>query len=266
MPAALRSLRSLRSLRTRAPLGLLAVLTLSALSAAQDERWHWTLTPYAWATDVGIDTRLDGRQVVDETIPVKDLIEDLDLTFQGRIEVQKGAHGLLLDLFYVSMSDEVNGFALPQGAGTGDLDWTLDMTLADVAGIYDPEGDQRGLSFLYGARILDQRTKVDASFTTTSGTSAQTYEASSTLVDALLGLRYQGELTSHLSFQTQLDASTGGTDYTWSAFPSLTYSFGDGTCALVAGYRHMAVNFEDEGGLDTEMSLSGPVFGLRVSL
>ncbi len=250
----------------RTPLGALALTTFAGLGAAQDDEWNWNLTPYAWATDVAFDAELGGRQVVSETIPVEDLLEDIDLTFQGRVEAQRGAHGVLLDLFYVSMSDEVNGLALPKGAGTADLDWRLDMTIADVAGIYDPAGDRRGISFLYGARIIDQRVQVDADFTTSSGSSAEHYETGETLIDALVGLRFREDLTSNLSFQTELDASSGGTDYTWSAFPSLNYSFGGGRYALVAGYRHMTIAFEEEGDLDGEMSLSGPLFGVRVSL
>lgn len=251
---------------TRFPLAALALLPMTGPASAQDDGWHWDLTPYAWATDVGIDTQLGGRQVVDATIPVEDLIDDIDLTFQGRVEAQHGEHGVLLDLFYVSMSDEVNTFQLPQGAGTGDLDWKLDMSVADVAGIYDPKGDRRGFSFLYGARIIDQRVEVDANFQTTSGNSSEHYEASDTLVDALVGVRFRGELTEHLTLSTQLDASAGGTDHTWSAFPSLTWSFGDGRYALMAGYRHMSVDFASEGDLDTDMSLSGPLVGLRMSL
>lgn len=260
-----RPTRSAAPLR-RSSLGALALACLAASAAAQDDRCHVRLTPYAWATDVRVDTRLDGRGVVDETIPVEDLLEDLETTFQGRIEVQKGALGLLADVFHVSMADDARGLALPQGAGTADVGWTLDMTIADVAVTWDPGGDRIGLSFLCGARILDQRARVDASFATSSGTSEQDYAADSTLVDALVGVRYRRELTSRLSFQGQLDASSGGTDFTWSAFPSLAWSFGDGRTALVAGYRHMTFDFEEEGGLDTELGLSGPLIGLCISL
>jgi len=255
----------------RVPLAALLTSSLASLGSAQlsttqDDGWRWEITPYVWATDVGIDTRLGGRQVVDTSIPVEDLIEDIDLTFQGRVEVGRGAHGLLLDVFYVSMSDEVNGFPLPQGAGTGDLDWKLDMTVADLAGTWDPEGDQRGFSFLYGVRILDQRADVDASFTTMSGTSQQSYEASETLVDALLGVRFRAELVNGLEFCTQIDASTGGTKHTWSAFPSLAWTPGNGWLSVLAGYRTMAIDFEESGELDTELTLSGPLVGLRASL
>lgn len=249
----------------RPALAACALLTSSAVGAAQDDAWRFTLTPYVWATDVGLDVELAGRQVVDTTIPVADLMEDLDWSLQGRFEAKKGAHGVLLDVFYVSMSDEVDDVTLPQGAGSGDLDWQLDMTVASVAGIYDPKGDDKGFSFLYGLRILDQRATVDASFDTSTGSTAQSYGGSDTLVDALVGIRFRAELTSHLSIQTQVDVSSGGTELTWSGAPTVSYAFGDGDWAVHAGYRHMQIDFEEEGDLEADMSLSGPVLGLSAS-
>jgi len=64
----------------------------------------------------------------------------------------------------------------------------------------------------------------------------------------------------------QADASTGGTDYTWSAGPGLSWGFGrNGAYAITAGYRHMQIDFQDDKGLDARMTLSGPVLGLRTS-
>lgn len=253
-----------RSFRTVLCLSLLPALAGAA--PAQGERWRTTVTPYLWATDVGVDVELDGGSIVDATIPVEDLLEDVDVTFQGHVEVARGAHGLALDVFHVAMSDSASGFTLPQGAGTGALDWSMDLTLADVAGVYDPRGDGRGLSFLYGLRLIDQRVDADGAFTTTGGAQSTSFGASDTLVDALAGVRYRAPIGAHLTLQAQLDASTGGTDSTWSASPTLAWSFGEGRFALLAGYRHMAIDFADEAGLESEMTLSGPVLGLRLTL
>ncbi len=248
-------------------LALAAWLPAPSVSV-QEEGWRWTLTPYAWATDVGVDLYIDGTTVVSETIPVEDLMEDLDLTFQGRIEGRRGAYGALLDVFYVSMSDEVNGLTLPQGAGQGDLDWQLDMLIADVAGTYSLE--QRGwgprVTWIGGARIVAQDAELDASFTTPGGTVQDAREASDTLVDVLAGLSLSADLTERLGFETQLDVSFGETDHTWSAHPALSYSLWDGRCRLLAGYRHMAIEFEEEDGLSSEVSMSGPVLGLKIEL
>ena len=159
----------------------------------------------------------------------------------------------------------VTGLALPQNAGSADLHWKMDMTIVDVAGTYDPAGDGAGLTFLYGARILDQRATLDADFTTPGGPSVEPYETSDTIIDALAGIGFSKRLTRHLGCRMQSDVSTGGTDVTWSTFPSLTWALGGGRHALTAGYRHMNINFKNEGGLDSEITLTGPVLGVRTS-
>jgi hypothetical protein len=247
-------------------LGALALSSVADSASAQDTAWSWRLTPYVWATDVGVDIDLDGRQVVSETIPVEDLAEDLDATFQGRLEATRGQFGVCLDVFYVAMSDDVRGLPLPQGAGQANVDWEMEMAIVDLAATFDPSGDGQGLSFLCGARVIDQRADADAEFTTSSGVSNETYEAGETLIDALVGVRLKASVTERLTLQTQVDVSAGGTELTWSAFPSLSYAFGDGGAALLAGYRHMEIAFEEAGGVESELSLSGPVLGLRMAL
>ncbi len=240
-------------------------LALAAVPAASASDWRWSVTPYAWGTDVGVDVDLAGREVVDETIAVTDLLEDIDLIFQGRVEAQKGQHGALLDVFYAGMSDDASGVALPGDAGEAAIDWKMDMTILDVAGFFDPKGDGGGLQFLYGVRVLDQRATVDAALTTASGDAQQPYETSDTLVDALAGVRFAMPLSRRLAVRTQLDVSTGGTDHTWSAFPSVAWAFAGGRRAVTAGYRHMTVDFDAAHGMDSKLTLSGPVLGLRMS-
>lgn len=235
--------------------------------AAQASEWRFSITPYAWATDVGVDARLDGRQVVDKKIPVSDLLDDLDLTVQMRVEAQRGEIGLGLDLFDVELSDETKGVALPQGAGQADLKSDIGMTILDVTGVYDPKGDRRGFALVYGTRIIDERSTVDATFLPAPGVAvAQSYETSDTYVDGLLGLRYTKLLSRHWACQARADVSAGGTDYTYSAGPSISYAFGKfGQFGISAGYRYMKVDFEDQDGLDTKLTLSGALIGLRTS-
>jgi hypothetical protein len=66
--------------------------------------------------------------------------------------------------------------------------------------------------------------------------------------------------------QMQADASTGGTDYTWSVAPALTCTLDKlGRVGIDAGYRYMKIDFKDDGSLDTQMRLSGAIIGLRTS-
>jgi len=259
------------SSNTRRGIATLIALTLVALflcgaKPAQASEWRFSITPYAWATDIGVKADLDGRQIVDEKIPVSDLIDMLDMTVQGRLEAMHGEIGLAVDLFDAEISDDVTGVELPRG-GQADLNSDIGLTILDVTGVYDPKGDRRGFAFVYGTRILDERATVDGTFTSTpSGNLRQTYETGATYVDGLLGLRYTKLLSRHWSCQARADISTGGTDYTYSAGPSISYAFGKfGQFGLSAGYRYMKVDFEDSDGIDSQMTLSGLLLGLRTS-
>lgn len=229
--------------------------------------WRWHVTPYVWATDIGVDATIDDRQMVDAEIPVQDLVDDIDTIAQVRIEAQNGRHGLMLDLFDVTMSTEANGAPLPTGAGRVDLSTEVGMTILDLAGVYDPTGDGRGLSFLYGTRILDQRADIDARFEVGPGAPVRKrYETGETLADALVGVRYAKDLSPRWTWRMQADVSAGQTDLTWSAGPSIGYRFGKANrYEFLAGYRYLAIDFASTDSVDVDMTLSGFSTGLRVA-
>lgn len=254
--------------RTQKLAPLVAALVLQAAAPAVADGWRWTVTPYAWATNVGIDVEVADRELVDETIPVEDLLEDLDTIAQVRVEAQKGAHGLFLDLFDVNLSDDATTRALPSGRGEATFTPEMGMTILDLGGIYDPRGDGAGFQLLYGARILNQRATIDAEVAFADGsTSARELEIDDTLVDALVGFRYLRPIGERFTFQAQADLSAGGTELTWSAGPTLGYRFGrSGRYTALAGYRHMVVEFDTPATVDATMTLSGFLAGLRISL
>ena len=247
----------------------LAVLSLASAGAtpARATEWTWRLMPYAWATDVGVNVEIHEREVVDETIAVSDLLEDLETIFQLRFEAMHGEHGVIADLFDVTLADEVSGIALPQSAGEADLKSDIGMTIFDLAGVYDAHGDGQGIALLYGIRVLNERATMDATFQQTSGSSVRKeYETHDTMVDGLLGVRLTQRFARRWSYQMQAEVTTGATDYTWSLGPSLGYAFGaTGRYALSAGYRVMTIDYENEGGVDARMTMSGLLIGLRTS-
>jgi len=245
-----------------------AVLSLFALTApARAAAWGFTLTPYMWATGVGVDADLAGRQVVDKDISVNDLVKDLDTIFQMKLEVTYGRFGLYADGFDVNLSNDKNGVTLPQGAGSADLSSTAGMTIVDVAGTFDPIGERSGLALVAGSRILNDRATVDATIRPSpGGTALQSYDAHETLGDALIGVHFRHAVWGRFGMQMQADASTGGTDYTWSVAPALTCTLDKlGRVGIDAGYRYMKIDFKDDGSLDTQMRLSGAIVGLRTS-
>ncbi len=258
------------TLRTIGRAAVLATLLAGAAgsASAQANDWQWTATPYVWATDVGVDVKLDDRQVVDETVKFQDLLESVDAVAQLRLEAQRGAHGAMLDLFAVGLSEEDSRVTLPGNSGAAaTLDSEVTMTILEAGGIYDPRGDHAGFALLYGTRVLYQRAEIDGRFELGSTTTTnRDYEVSDTLVDGLVGFQYTHRFSPRLSTQSRIDVSAGGTDLTWSAGSTLSYALGQrGRYAVSAGYRRMTVDFEDEGSLSADMTLSGFMAGLRAS-
>lgn len=246
---------------------LAAAIALAAGGTAHADDWRWSVTPYLWAADVGIDVEVRDQTLMDATIPFEDLLEDLDSAALVRVEAMRGEHGFALDLFDVGLED-VARRPLPDGPG-GELvlDARIGMTLFDLAGVYDPEGDGKGLAFLYGARLLNQREDFTAErHAGEDPEEGRRFEADYTYVDGLLGLRYAGTLAGRWDYEFAADVSTGGTDLTWSIAPAIGYSFGArNQYHVTAGYRHLAIDFDSGPAIDLDMTLSGFLAGFRFS-
>lgn len=253
------SKRSLASAPVAAFVGGLLVVAASPASA------QWTLTPYIWATDLGIDVSMYDRTVVDQTIGFTELVDDLDMAFQLRVEGRFAHLGVMADVFDVRMSASESRIGLPNGAAAT-LDWKVRMTLLDVGGLYDPSVGRDGLTLFYGARILLQSAELDALMPVDSST-VTTVESDQTdaFVDALVGWRYTHVFAGWWMIETQGDVSTGGTKVTWSAGGRIARSFGE-RYTLSAGYRHMSIEFEDEPPAQIGMALSGLTLGFQIGL
>jgi hypothetical protein len=243
----------------------LATLLLAGSGEALAGDWSWSVTPYLWATDVGVDVAIDDVDVVSQEIPIEELVKDVETIAQVRVEARHGAFGLFADLFDVTLSDDAATIALPNGAGTVTLEPEMGMTIFDLGGIWDSNGDGHGLQLLYGARLLDQRAEIDAAFELANGaTMEREYEVDETLLDGLVGVRFLGRIDARWGFEVGADASTGGSELTWSAASSVGYTFGPaGRYTVTAGYRHMEVEFDTDEPVEAVMTLSGFVAGFR---
>jgi hypothetical protein len=245
-----------------------ACLLFAATPATADD-WTWNLTPYAWFTDVGADVSIHDHEIAESEVDVADILDDTDFLLMLRFEAQKGSHGLFGDLFFVDLGDEDRHRPLPGPAG-GELvaKSDLEMTILDVGGIYNPRGDGLGFALLYGARILDLDQEIDARVEAGPITTpSRRIEASGTLLDGLLGVRYVGQVSDRWLFNFRADASAGGSELTWSALAGAGWTFGEGgRHALLGGYRYMEIEFEEEdqrAEVETQLKLAGPYFAVK---
>ncbi len=79
-------------MRACARLVIAAMVVAASAPAAAEDEWTWSLSPYLWATDVGVDVAISDNNVVDETIAFEDLLDDLERVVQIRGEARRGRY------------------------------------------------------------------------------------------------------------------------------------------------------------------------------
>jgi hypothetical protein len=244
----------------------IAAATAATAGSASAEEWQWAVTPYVWATDLRMGLTVADRDLVDTEIAFDDLVEKVDGAAMVRIEGMRGQHGMAFDLFNVELAD-ARAFEPTAGdAGLG-LDLRLGLTILDATGLYDPRGDAKGFSLVYGARVIEQRNDIEATLNRDGAAlDARSFDSADRFVDGLVGFRYARELPHNFSYGFAADVSTGDTELTWSAGPAIGYTFGrSDEYRVTAGYRRMDIGFETADAVDADMSMSGLWVGFRIN-
>ena len=247
--------------------GILAAssaIALAGAAPAMAQGWEWNVTPYVWASNLGVKVSTDARQIVDRDLAFGDLLKDVDMTAQVRLEARRGRNGVFGDLFGNRLSKD-SQIALPQmGGAPASLSSSVRMAILDAGGLFNPTGQRRGLTLFYGSRMVIQRASVDADIAVPqAGTVSEHRDLDETKVDALAGVGVSQPLPWRLTVLVHADASAGGTKYTWSGSAGLAFALG-GRYTLTAGYRRMQIKFDAADATNATLTLSGMVFGVNM--
>ena len=244
-----------------------AAATAAMAGSASAEEWQWAVTPYVWTTDLGMSFSVADHELVDAEIAFDDLIEKVDGAAMVRVEGMRGQHGMSFDLFNVELVDTLATSLLNTPSTALNLDLGIGLTILDAAGVYDLNGADEGFKVIYGARVIEMRNDIDAIVSAGGfavGTSS--FDTTDRFVDGLVGFRFARELPHNLSYEVHVDVSTGDTELTWSAGPTVRYRFGDGhQYEVTAGYRMMDIDFETADPVEADMSMSGLSVGFRIN-
>ena len=237
--------------------------TLALCSSANAAPWMWSFTPYAWLVGGHTDFSVNDRELASNNVTFHDMTLKVDMAAQGHFEGQNGPHGFFVDGTYVNLSTEKDHFIL---GGTHGLEARTDikLTMLDLAGIYNPSEDGRGLSVIYGARMIYAATIAELDFNASTDLDRR-FDTNKTLWDGLLGIRYVAPITDHFSTIFRGDVSKGSTEFTWNGMLGFGYAFGDhNRYTALAGYRYMEINFKDRAGdakFETKTALQGATVG-----
>jgi len=137
-------------------------------------------------------------------------------------------------------------------------DVKLDTIVWTFGGAYRVIDMDRGsLDLLAGGRLWN----ADAKATLAGPLAVRQRSGSKTWVDPIIGINGRIELGSGFALQAEADVGGFGvaSDIDWQVLGTLQYRAAD-WATLEAGYRYLAVDFDDNGFL-FDVALQGPIIG-----
>jgi hypothetical protein len=254
---------------------------ISALAVAQSATsgpapgdWQSSASIYAYLPSIGGATSFPadaGGTPINVT--AEQILDRLKMTFMGSYEGHEGSWGFATDLLYVDLGNRktnsrdftIGDVGLPAGT-SADLNWDYKATVWTVAGLYRVRSDSAWtVDLLGGARLLDQRQRLEWAITGNLGPLAPAARSGSTQVkesvwDAIVGVkgRYAFGADGHWAVPFYLDAGAGQSESTVQAAAGIGYRFSWGD--LNALYRYIGYHAK-AGAAIQEMNYSGPQLG-----
>jgi hypothetical protein len=259
-----------------AAIGILATIPTKALADDARDDWQWALTVYAWLPSMTGDTSFPsspggGGSSID--VSGSDILNALNFTFMGMLDVRKGRWGLATDVNYLDLGGSksrtralnIGGNELPASV-TANADFDITGWVWSTVGTYRVV-EQPGYSFdvLAGARLLDLSQTLKWNFEGDISTlplpgRAGRSEVSDSLWDGIVGVRGRATFgAGHSWFAPYyLDIGTGNSDLTLQAMAGVGYAFHWGEVTGV--WRYLDYDLGSNSPVES-LTLSGPAIG-----
>jgi hypothetical protein len=226
---------------------------------APSSPWSFSLSPYLWLAgmsgNVGVNSNLPA---IDVDMSFGDIFKSIDwlpppVMVVG--EVRYDRFSAFTDFIYLGLdsSDEVT-----RGPVTAAVDVEFNSIIWTFGGAYRVIDSDRGhLGLLAGGRLWN----VDAEGSLAGPLAVRQRSGSKTWVDPIVGIN--GRLELGAGFAVQAEADVGGfgiaSDIEWQVMGTLQYAVAE-SVTLAAGYRYLAVDFDD-GSFLYDVALHGPIIG-----
>jgi len=219
----------------------------------------FSVSPYLWFAG------LDGRVGVNQRLPSVDVDVNFSEIFKSIDwlpppvmvvgEVRYGRFAAFTDFIFLGLEDD-------KGATRGPISVTADVKLDTIVwtfgGAYRVIDMDRGsLDLLAGGRLWN----ADVKGTLAGPLAVRQRSGSKTWVDPIIGINGRIELGSGFALQAEADVGGFGvaSDIDWQVLGTLQYQPTE-WATLEAGYRYLAVDFDDNGFL-FDVALQGPIIG-----
>jgi len=224
--------------------------------------WSFRVSPYMWfaglSGDVGVNSNLP---VVDVDVGFSEIFKAIDwfpppVMLAGEVRYDRFA--FVTDLIFL-------GLEVDDGATRGRVSVAAQMNLDTLVWTFG--GSYRAVDIapvtvdlLAGGRLWN----VDATGTLAGPLAVRQRSGSETWVDPIIGVSGRVELGSGFALQAEGDVGGFGlvSDIDWQVLGTIQYQVAD-YLTLDAGYRYLAVDFDD-GGFLFDVALSGPIIGASI--
>jgi hypothetical protein len=222
-----------------------------------ESKFSITVTSYLWLTSLSGDIGVGGLPPADVDITFGEIFKNIDwfpppimLAAEARYE----RFGFLTDFIYLGTEDEGNlsgPLALPVEA---DLK-TMILTFGGAYRVV--QSNAVDLDLLAGGRLwmMDANVRVSGPFAT------RQVGGSKSWMDPIVGV--VGHVRLGGGFSVRAEGDVGGfglgADLDWQVLGTLQYQLDD-SITLQAGYRYLAVDYDD-GGFVYDVALQGPLIG-----
>jgi hypothetical protein len=232
-------------------------LVAQAQQADSDDRWRFNLAIYLWGAGLDATTQR-GNEF---NVGFDSIVEDLNGAFMGSFEARKSKWSLAADLIYLNTSADKSGTigstSIPKNAQVDMTGWVVN--LQGARNVVDVK--RATVDLLFGARYLDVDSKLTLSLGLTGPTPSAS--ASDSVLDGVIGVRGNINLSKNWYLPYYLDVGTGQSDLTWQSLGGFGYRFNWGN--FVVAYRRIQWDFKSDSPFE-DLSFSGPALGLVFNL
>jgi hypothetical protein len=247
---------------TRTTVIVAAVLALNASGLAgaahAEDGWTTDLTIYGWLTGIEGDIRAPAFGLgATGSLSPRDVLDNLDGAFFGKVELRNGDFGLILDL--VSADLGFDGFAPVSSPVSVRTETSLTMITA-VAGWRASRTESTTVDLYGGLRFVsfEAVTSIGPPVSVSRGVGED-------WVDPVVGIRAIHQLAPRFGLQGLFDLGGfgAGSDLTVNTYVGGRYSLNESLTAEF-GLRYISVDYATDQ-LDTKTDFWGPAIGLTYS-
>jgi hypothetical protein len=213
-----------------------------------DDRWHFFVAPYLWASGMEGSVGVKGVTTVPVDVSFGDVMENFDLGFLGRFEGRRNRTGFGIDVAYMNLGADVTGPV------TGQLGLGADVRSLTAEGIFTyrvvgHDAQESFVDLIGGARYMKNRAGLAR-----ERDGEEIADTSQTLdwIDALAGARARLPVVGKVALHGRTDIAGLGSDFSWNLQGGVDVTFGT-HWKTGAGYRYFDVDYDKGEGVERKI-------------